>query len=72
LVTTRAKPTCSSPLYTPKIIEFSTERSTTSKGMPAAQYEVLRTLWTVLRSRREASVLMTYPSYRHSLRIDLL
>ncbi len=49
-------------LYTPKTIEYSTERSTTPKGTTAAQYEFFDESWMVSRSRREASLLMTYPS----------
>src|SRR5262245_50711327 len=53
---TRAKPTWRSPRYAPKHSEWRTARSTTSRGIPAAQYEAARNPWIMSRSRRAASV----------------
>src|SRR5258708_27470923 len=63
---TREKPTCCSPLYTPKVRECSIDRFTTSIEMPVAQYEVVRKAWITARSRRLLSVLVRYSPRVHS------
>src|SRR5512145_728498 len=50
----------------PKGRAWAIERSITSRGMPRAQYEVLRNAWMASRSSRAGSVLIVKPSRCHS------
>src|SRR4029453_6842513 len=56
---TRAKPTCRPSSKAPKQRECSMDWATVSRGIPRAQYEVVRKPWITSRSSRERSVVTT-------------
>src|SRR5574341_416066 len=64
---TRAKPIWPSPAYTPKQSEPRIERSTTSRGMPGAQYDWVRNAWIAAMSSLPGSVEMTNAPRRASI-----
>src|SRR5437870_1873130 len=64
---TRAKPTCSFPSKAPKQVEWRRARATSSRGIPAAQYEDReRNPWITSRSSRDGSVTIDRSAGRHS------